>query len=377
VGSSISLGSGGGEGEGDRSVWLFGDSFVERPEAPGRRAYPFVSNTIGLSRCDPVEGFRWTPHWRTDPDGRPRAFFAPADDDPWVVEATERTERAPWYWPLSGFVHEGALFVGLLRVEHVEPRGPFRLPFRPVGVDLARIENPTDDPADWSLAIERLSDSARIFPVSAFATVDDHLYAFAFLDRGDDHRPRGLVRWPLEALEATGSLPSAVETRDAAGRWWPGYDAERIGVVLSVDATEMSLHRARSGEWIAVDASTQSKDDRMFSAVSIRRAESIEGPWSVVRRIRVAPSTEIRKGRPFCYAGKAHPQLPAGAGTWITYVCNLFAASPEDDFAVLRALAANDSIYRPKAIWLGRSQPVEHCRGDGADQSSPACLRSK
>ena len=62
-------------GAATRSLWLFGDSFVERAESPGGRSYPFVHNAIGLSACDAASGFRIRFHWGGDADS-PRSFFS-------------------------------------------------------------------------------------------------------------------------------------------------------------------------------------------------------------------------------------------------------------------------------------------------------------
>ena len=68
-----------------RTLWLFGDTFVERAKDPGKRSYPFVHNSIGLSVCDPIGGFSWTAHWRGQTTAKPRAFFIPAPDAEWVL----------------------------------------------------------------------------------------------------------------------------------------------------------------------------------------------------------------------------------------------------------------------------------------------------
>ena len=44
-----------------------------------------------------------------------------------------------------------------------------------MGVSLAPVTNPTNEPDEWSVSISRLSDSSTVLPVSAFAVIDAHL----------------------------------------------------------------------------------------------------------------------------------------------------------------------------------------------------------
>lgn len=349
--SSVALPASAG---GPRSVWLFGDSFVEQTSLPRGRAYPMVRNTIGVSRCDRRTGWTWKPYWRRDAEHRPTAFFAPAPDDPWRAESRARTGRSPWYWPLAGFAYDGALFVGLLRVEHAPPRGPYRLPFRVTGLDLARIEEAHLPPADWSISILRLTHSSSFVPAAAFTVRGNHLYAFAFLDRNDGRRPRGLVRWPLSSLDPSSEEPPLsrlVETWERDGQWRRGLDPTRAAIVLSDDATEMSLHPADEGGWIAVDLPLSADRDTAPPTLVIRRADDLPGPWRVVQQIPVELPGPAQPGLgSFCYAGKAHPEIPASGSLWVTYVCSFFAAGPEEDGRVLRALREANEWYRPTGL---------------------------
>lgn len=160
-------------GEAATSLWLFGDSFVSRPnEDPGRR-YPFVHNSIALSRCS--ERGEWSIEYfsRATNRSEPEAFFVPDLQASWVRDSVESTGGGVYYWLFDGFLTEHALFVGLLRVGDSEPRGPFGLPFRLLGMDLARIENYADSPDEWKIRISTLSDHHLAFPGSAFVVGRD------------------------------------------------------------------------------------------------------------------------------------------------------------------------------------------------------------
>jgi len=331
------------------SLWLFGDSFVKRSKAREGRVYPFVHNTIGLSTCR-NEG-KWTlfTYWKGRGGGSPSAFFAPDPDAKWARDALAGTNRAPYYWLFDGFVAHDALFVGLLRVVHSEPRGPFNLPFRLVGMDLARIENRHDPPEQWRIQLSTLSDDPVAFPGSAFVVAEDHLYAFVFFDRGDGRSPRALARLPLSRLRTwQPNLSAHLETLGSEGEWEDGFRPDRAKILMPDDATEMSVHFDPSlGRWLAI----------WSNAIQIRSALDMEGPWSPPQDLYVIPETlpgidgHIDENI-FCYAAKAHPQFAPAGRLLITYVCNLFARNESEIIPVLRRLADSPDLYRAKAVSL-------------------------
>ncbi len=328
-------------------LWLFGDSFVEQRGSPGRRAYPYVSNSIGLSRCD-GGGWHFEAYWEDGEASDPRPFFVPDPEAPWVRASVERSGKSPWYWPLNGFAHEGRVYVGLLRVEAASTDGPFRLPFRSIGVDLATIRNPSAAPTDWKIETVALSEAPGLFPVSAFVVHRTHVYAAAFFDRGDGRRPRGLVRWLLSAfVRGDVNLEGFAETLGGDGRWHPGLDLDAAAIVFESDATEMSLYSDPLGNgFVAVSMSPGT------SAIHVRRAEALAGPWTERRRIHAIPPAGLDgvPGMPFCYAAKAHPGLGPPDRLWLTWVCSRYARNPEEDLPVLRALQTYDGLYRPTSI---------------------------
>lgn len=100
---------------GDRTLWLFGDTFVDRA---GDRAR-MIRNSIAVQRGSEIE-FRCE-----------REFFAP--DDP-----------SHWYWPLHGVAHDGALTIFLMELERRGDGGIFDFKF--VRIVRARV-----DPATWAV----------------------------------------------------------------------------------------------------------------------------------------------------------------------------------------------------------------------------------
>jgi len=354
------------------SLWLFGDSFVQRPNELAARSYPFVHNSIGLSHCDPNGHFSLETFWGIDASGSPVAFFEPDPNAAWVSAAMHDSGIAPYYWLLDGFIAHDTLFVGLLRVVHSEAHGPFNLPFRLAGMDLARIENYRDAPQDWRIQISTLSDRRDAFPGSAFVVTSRHVHAFAFLDSESGTAARILSRLEIDALaEWRADVSDSLETLRSGGNWMDGFDPGRAAILMRDEASEMSVHYdVVDGNWIAVysDLSPRASLETEI-VIRSRTAPDLEGPWSKPEDLVAIPESRADDPRSrdenlFCYAGKAHPQFSTTSRLLITYVCNLYVRNPGEVHAVLERLRTSADLYRPLPISVdrtgsARADPVE------------------
>jgi hypothetical protein len=352
------------------SLWLFGDTFVARGETSERR-FPFVANSIGLSRCG-ADGFALETFWSRGDGDEPRGFFVPRPGE----GSPGRPRSELWYWPFGGFFSADTLFVGLLRVRPAAPRGPYRLPFRLTGMDLARIENHREPPDRWRIEIVPFSRHPRAMPGAAFVVHEDWLYAFGFFDGHEGHvgrSPRFLARLPLAALAVPARpLVEAWQTFDRTGRWIAGLRPETARLLMTDDATEMSVHRdPTSDRWLAVYAeSVPDGDTDRPDPVWWRSASRLEGPWSPRQILFEIPET--RPGTDpnlFCYAAKAHPQLARPGRLLVTYVCNLFARNETETLAVLQRLTESPSLYRARAVSVPIPGPSSSSISRGASES--------
>lgn len=346
-------------GDGRTSLWLFGDSFIARPGPPAERSYPFVHNAIAVSRCDERGVWHLDFALTGGPDSAaqspPRAFFEPDPEAAWVTEVRREPGDEAYYWPISAALAGDAVEVALLRVASGPSTGPLRLPFRLLGVDLARIEDTAGPPEAWRIRYATLSSRSDVLPASSLVSLAPHLYAFAFLAREDGRSPRILTRVPLAALAAGGdSVEGAVETLSRDGRWVPGLDPARARILMSDSATEMSVHFDPGlREWLAVYSFLPVEaNDPFADSIWIRRAPRITGPWSWPRPLVDFSELEARAdplpGELFCYAGKAHPELAHSAELLVTWVCNVYAERDDEIGAVLERLRTTRSIYRPQ-----------------------------
>lgn len=342
-----------------RSVWLFSDTFVGRPGQPDRAGSALVHNSVGISECRDGR-FSIEYAWGTGADGAPRAFL-------------ERPGGGGWWWLFGGFVHRGALYVGLLEVERSPPRGPLGIPFRYTGSALARVANPDDPPARWRAEVLPLARGPRAHPVSAFALTASHVHLFGFLDLPDGRHPRIVARLPRAALEASDAAPAAALETWTGGGWAPGWRPDEAAIVMDDNASEMSVrHHPESGRWVALygfpDVAGSFPDARPSDAVWARTAPAPEGPWSpprLVFRIPELAPGPAGTGDPHlgCYAAKEQGQFSRPGSLTFTYVCNLFGGPDADPFTVLGRLLRRMDLYRPIAATVTIPPPPP---GDGA-----------
>jgi hypothetical protein len=285
----------------DRTLWLFGDSFVATSPANVRGEARLVRNSVAvMTGLDPLTA-TMQHGWRggvtaADP---PESFF-PEDG-------------ARWFWPADGVRLPGGpllIFLNRLRAAPGDSLG-----FAADGFSAVLVRDPAGPPRTWQLepAATSAAPYAPTASVGCSAVADGHLVSL-MID-GAAHRGR-LARWPLAQI-ATGAL--------AAPQWWTssGWRAQAEltsppEIVLDEGSTECSLHRHPSGAWVHVSS-------RGFGAtpIALRTAPALEGPWSDAEDLFTPPESLVPDA--FVYAGKAHPTLTSPDGALvITYADNSF-----------------------------------------------------
>ncbi len=302
----------------DRTLWLFGDSFVD-PFAPyARRDAAFPRNTIAVQQGgDPLTA-QMTFVWRSD-GGAPSAFFPGT--------------KTEWYWPGSGLVLEsGTLAIFLHRLRATADAPPFG--FESIGYALALIENPEDPPGAWrgrivpgpALPFDALPGAALV--------AEDGVVTVLATSRKDGVSAGMLVRYAAADL-AVGDLHN--------GTWWSGQAFVPVaslgdagpGIIIPDAGAESSLQRIACGYLHVASQGFGA------SVIAARTAPTLTGPWSEPQPLLHPPEADAP--RPFIYAGRAHTGLSAPAGALVvTYVAN--SLRPDD----LLAEPGETALYWPR-----------------------------
>ena len=322
---SVPLPVGAGSGE-ERTLWLFGDSFVGRKNQKVRGGTKMVGNSIGVSTCR---------------DGRWEIRYL------WNEMHSGGDERAYFhgdgfrYWPLDGFVHKGRVHVFLAKVRNVDDGG---FGFDYFGVRVARISKISRPPEDWSVDILQLTDDDFVFPGVSVNVQGDHAVLYSVIDGpGLKGHHMILTRVALNSFEGDDADPSVtLEYLGTDGKWHPGLERKKARVVMENGHTELSVrYHPPTRQWIAL------KNGGGFPAqgVLLRTAPALEGPWTEGKILHRFEETSGAGGETdrdtFCYAVKEHPQFRKGREILITYACNSFKFGK---------LAENLGIYRPVPV---------------------------
>lgn len=277
-----------------------------------------AANSLAISTCRDGE-FDIRYYVQRQGAGAPRAFFSSATS-------------AYRYWPMDGFVYNRNLYVALYQVVTKPGRGPFN--FKLLGVTLARIANPSDDPRLWQIKYLDLASDGVVFPGVAAIVSPPWVYLFAVLaDDTHGEHPMILTRLALERLD---NHPSAIEYLATNGSWKPGLNWRDARVVIDRGHTEMSIrYHPDMRKWIAVQ-----QKPGVNEGIGLRTADHLEGPWSSFQSWFAMPERPPHTDTgTFCYAAKEHIEFASVSDLSVTYVCNSF------DFA---KQVADMSLYRPQ-----------------------------
>jgi hypothetical protein len=329
-----------------RSLWLFGDTFIGRPGATDRSAtYGMPRNSIGIANC-PVSGTCQIKYfWSHMGSTTPTAFFD--------------TKSSDWYWPLDGFVANGALYV-FLEAMHNQGTGAFGFDYS--GVLLATISDFSGSPDKWKVKYQTVATGNVVVPGTAVVTRQGsgvnpfpadpngaaYAYAFTWAKPKNGSAFTGLTRIPLNKLESAALSDGNWEYLTAGNRWvpWTGSalpeDARHI---MDSGHTEFTVkyhsEAGQAGKWLAVMPSSSFMDKRGVYSM----ADSIAGPWTAPATLYTYP--EMQPTNPsftanvFCYADKEHPELEQRNALVFTYACNSLK---------LPEVMADRKLYHPNLI---------------------------
>ena len=314
--SSIDLG-------GDRTLWLFGDSFIATSAALTRREATMVRNSVAvMSGRDPLTAtmeFAWRDA------ATPGSFFPEAGDH--------------WFWPSHGVrVPDGPLLLFLAEERPTPGQG---LGFAAAGYRVVRVADPDQPPSTWTLETVATLPAPQDVDASVGAcmVVDGDQLVAVSVDGDSTHDGR-LVRWPLAEI-AAGDASAPEWWSDGA---WVAQPAlvKNPTIVFDDAGSECSLSGDGWGGWTYVAS-------RGFGAstIAVRSAPRLTDGWKLTAADAFTPP-ESAGDAPFVYAGKAHPELRSdgdhSAYSWdlvVTYADNSFT------FADLLDPAREKTLYWP------------------------------
>ena len=319
--------------DGERTLWLFGDTFVASEEGRKDRIDMDVvlGTTLAISTCSVNSEFKIQ-------------YYLKKKNEKFVSSFGENE----WLWPQDPFTVEDVLYIPLIAVKATNKKGEL-FNFKITGHKLARIKDySAADPYKWNIDYIDLTPAIPR-EVDAFATtsvvLDNYVYFYPFYAYSKDTvnvLGNILARIPASKLDRP---EGAIEYFAEDGTWLNNLNPARVKVVLDAGVSELSVrYHSADKKWIAVYLNTQNKGDRFLYQTS----DKPEGPWTEPK-VLGPPIPEVDLKSPlydknsFCYAGKEHIEFARNKNIVVTYVCN----SAEDMQSQTSFIRRNLFLYRP------------------------------
>ncbi|HOW90342.1 MAG TPA: DUF4185 domain-containing protein, partial [Elusimicrobiales bacterium] len=309
--------------DGERTLWLFGDTWVGKVRDGKHADSRIVNNSIALQHGRLVPGAKLDFHYRLI-KGEPAAFISPEDG------------RGLFWLDHGGVLTGKGLFLVMNRIEKPHTDGP-ALDFRSTGLTMAHISNPEDHPLKWKTTLRDVP-WVRVPPGGNEVAFGHPLLkagGMVYIYGTETDAKRG-ERYLLAARVPEDRFEDFTAwTFYSGGKWLPDPAgasrlADRFGPEFSV-SYQPALRR-----YVAVYT-----ESGLSSRIMLRTAPAPEGPWSAPIKIYECPEYGWNPDY-FCYAAKGHPGLSSGEDELlVSYVCN------SHDFW---NMAADARIYRPRFL---------------------------
>ena len=290
----------------DRVLWLFGDTFINEhfDDALPRERAVLINSSIALQRGKLLENNSLRFYWKRK-SGRHRSFF-------------ESGTRPGFIWPLSAILHEGALHVAAVRIEHPDPTVAFG--FIQTGNEFFRIENPEEDPQRWRMRSAALPFRRHGISFGSFMLqAENYIYLYGYRkSKGGwtDDIVLHIARAPLEGDGDLADQTTWEYLRGNTGTWSPKI--QESFPALAQSRTEFSVtFMPKFNKYVYLANHWQYPNP-----VSIRLSDTPYGPFSEPIVVYECPETNYSENY-FCYAAKAHPELSESDNDLVlTYMTN-------------------------------------------------------
>jgi uncharacterized protein (TIGR03067 family) len=286
-----------------RILWLYGDTWIGEIREGRHTNATMVSNTLGIQQgLDPASAR--LDFFHGSKDAKPAAFIQPADGvgEFWLSHGGIQTDKGLY------------LFMSRMMKRPGDTSGDVSA----VGIVMAKITNPLDDPNRWR--IEQIN-----VPWARYdAAGNEKVFGLPLLREGNTVYLYGLEmdalahdRYLLVARANVASLEDfSTWEFYTRGRWQRDFrKASRLCNHLGAELSVSFLPRLKRYLLIYTEGGLSEK-------IMLRFAPSPVGPWSAAATIYRTPEMSWDSTY-FCYAAKAHPELSRRDDELlVSYVCN-------------------------------------------------------
>jgi hypothetical protein len=326
--NSIDLGGG-------RTLWTFGDSFVnvhEDPTQRRRKTAQFIRNSVAIQvGYDPTSA-EFHPYWQ-ETDGAPSSFF--------------RSEGEVLLWPGGGLLVDDRLLVFLMRIRNAKTEMGFAVD----GWSAVLIDNPQDSPLDWRMKYLATPQNDLGVMVGSGSIVRHEDWVYAFGSKAYPPHRIFLVRFPVDST-LIGDLSKPQWWAGRADGWIPQADWKDVTPqpVVANGQTEFTVHDDAN---LSTYLFTQFQGFPQ-SPLGFRTSNDLTGPWSDFNVAFDPIKTENDTKDLMLYAAKSHPEQQCqgvgqdlgqglGQGLAVTYCTNRWNVG---------RVREDESVYFPRFVRL-------------------------
>jgi Domain of unknown function (DUF4185) len=289
VAYSVPLGS-------DKTLWLFGDTFVGRIMGGKRTSATMIHSSIAIQR-----------------PGEEPQFYFPVDSHHQPTSLIKSTGPRTYFWLSDGVRTTQGLYLFTQQVEWINDS---TWGFRCAGTWLAFIPNPDAAPGRWKitthkLPFTRLADGEDLLLGSEILQSGDYIYIFGYSSRTNSMATKNQI--VARATENEFGIPRLWEFY-SNGSWTTDFD--KSTPIFSDAGAEGSVSwQPFLKKFVFIYS------EGIWGTILMRTADAPEGRWRSPVKLYQCPDMKISP-QVFCYAAKAHPELSASNELLISYAAN-------------------------------------------------------
>lgn len=280
----------------DKTLWLFGDTFVGQVQNGRRISVKMIHSSIAIQHFGQKPQF----YFPVDRKGRPRSF---------IKSPGPRT----YFWLSDGVRTKHNLCLFMQQVNWINNSA---WGFKCVGSWLAIVKNPDAAPALWKistrrLSIARLPNGQDVVLGSELLQTGGEIYIYGYSNRSNSTAVKDqiLARAPENGIDS----PETWEFY-SDGAWTKNF-SNATPLFPDAGAEGSVSWQPFLKKFVFVYS------DGISGGIVMRVAETPQGPWSQPTKLYQCPDTKISP-HVFCYAAKGHPELSNRDQLLISYAAN-------------------------------------------------------
>jgi len=306
----------------NRTLWLYGDSWVGTVKDGRRSKARIVHNAVGI-QCGPDAPCTFIV--REDAKKKPIDLISPVDGRGWLLIQ-------------NGVMVNDRLYLFMSQFDR--PSDLLRPDRSPLGQWLAVVDNPQADPRDWCITQVRMpfSSYARRRDVTfGSGAIVDGKYVYIY-GTDDTSRLTSQNRFLTVARVPVDEVADMSKWRFLrSGRWSHDFmHADRISDYMSTDLSVAYMPGLKRYLMVYTDCDISNR-------IVARTAPTPIGPWSQIQKLH-ACREGAGDAKLYSYGGKAHPSLSSDGKLVISYL-----TSSVDTWQV----AMDARLYWPTFVTVG------------------------